>query len=219
MCYIFTARKNQILIVNDKQLEFLSGCILGDGSILKRGAIQIEQGEKQKEYLLWKYEQLKPLVSTKPIRLTRKNKNGTINSSYRFVLRQFFRPWRRKIYRNGKKVINDEILRNFSPLSLAIWYMDDGCLRSTSQVILCTDCFSKNSIRKLRKFLMDKWEIETRIKLKREPAINKVYQRLTIGSVSMVKFFDIIRSYIIPSMSYKILDPVTTRSIKRRVLK
>ena len=214
MCYIFTARKRQFLIVNDRQLEILAGCLLGDGSIYKKGAIQIEQGSKQKDYLMWKYNQLKTLVSVKPRKIIRIKKNGKITSSYRFVLRQYFRVWRKKIYRNGKKVINSELLNLLTPLSLAVWYMDDGCKKNNYTLILSTDCFSKNSLKKLRKILKDKWNIRTRIKIKREN--KKKYERLTIGSYDLVKFVNLIRPYIIPSMLYKILDPVTTQSIKRR---
>lgn len=216
MCYIFTARKTQFLIVNDRQLEILAGCLLGDGYISKRGAIQIEQGSTQKEYLLWKYNRLQSLVSVQPHQVFRKKKNGEVTSSYRFFLRQYFRNWRKKIYRNGKKVINSELLRLMSPLSLAIWYMDDGCKKNEYTAVIATDAFSKNSLKKLRTLLKQKWNITTRIKTRKEKGVSKRYERLTIGSYNFVRFNDLIKPYIIPTMAYKLLDPVTTQSIKRR---
>lgn len=216
MCYIFTARKTQFLIVNDKQLEILAGCMLGDGYIGKRGAIQIEQGSTQKDYLFWKYSQLRPLVSVKPSQVFRKNKYGQNTSSYRFFLRQYFKKWRRKIYRNGIKIINNGLLNLITPLSLAIWYMDDGCKKDNYTLIIATDSFSKNSLKRLRKYLKSKWDVSTRIKLKKEKSNGKVYERLTIGSYDLVRFIDLVRPYIIPSMQYKIPDPLTTQSIKRR---
>ena len=216
MCYIFQARKNLSLIIDDRQVEILSGCLLGDACILKRGAIQIEQGKKQRKYLLWKYSQLKPLISVKPIKLTRIRQNGKITHSYRIVKKQFFRMWREKIYRNSRKIVHNSLLNNFSSLSLAIWYMDDGCLRNNSQAVICTDSYSNKSLGKLRNFLKQKWDIETRIKFKREKGTDKIYRRLTIGSYHLVKFFNLIRPSIIPSMKYKITDPLTTQSIKRR---
>ena len=142
-------------------MEFLAGCVMGDGCILKRGAIQIEQGNKQKDYLIWKYQYLKELVSVKPSKVMRIKKSGQKAYSYRFVLRQYFRAWRHQIYRNGKKVINDCLLKLLTPVSLAVWYMDDGCLRSKSQLIICTDGFSKNSIKKLRSHLKKTWGINS----------------------------------------------------------
>lgn len=214
MCHILTARKTQFLIVNDKQLEILAGCILGDGYIYKKGAIQIEQGISQKDYLLWKFKQLKPLVSVKPRLVTRKRRDGSIGQSYRFVLRQYFRPWRRMFYPNGKKVVNEKVLKLITPFSLAVWYMDDGCKKNDYTLIISTDSFSKNSLNKLRRFLKERWSVSTRIKIKKDG--DKRYERLTIGSYDLVRFVDLIRPHIIPSMRYKIPDPLTTQLIKRR---
>ncbi len=52
---IFTARKNLKLEVSDKQMQILVGCLLGDAYITKSGKIQIEQCDKQKEYVVWKH--------------------------------------------------------------------------------------------------------------------------------------------------------------------
>lgn len=210
MCYLLTARKNQCLVVTDRQMEILAGTIIGDGYITQRGAFQIEHTLKQKEYIDWKYQELQSLTSVKPKNVKRKT-----SASRRFVLRQYFRPLRHLVYHSGKKMISDKLLEYFSPLSLAVWYMDDGCLRNNYQAILCTDGFSDRSIERLRNYLEKQWLIRTRIKLKRERD-GRVYRRLTIGSFDLVRFFEIIRPYIIPSMQYKISDPVTTRSIKRR---
>ncbi len=216
MCYIFTARKRQFLIVDDRQLEILAGCLLGDGYISKRGAIQIEQGSTQKEYLFWKYNQLQSLVSVQPHQVFRKKKNGEATSSYRFFLKQYFKRWRNKIYRNGKKVINSELLSLISPLSLAVWYMDDGCKKNEYTAVIATDAFSKNSLKKLRRLLKKKWNITTRIKVRKEKSLTKRYERLTIGSYDLVRFNELIKTYVVPTMTYKLLDPVTTQSIKRR---
>lgn len=217
MCHILTARKNQFIIVNDKQIEILAGCILGDGYIYPKGAIQIEQGIGQKDYLLWKFRQLKNLVSVQPRLVARKRRDGSVGQSCRFVLKQYFRPWRKMFYPNGKKVINDEVLNLITPLSLAVWYMDDGCKKNNYTLVISTDSFSKNSVCKLRKLLKNKWNVKTRIKIKKYG--KKKYERLTIGSYDLVTFINLIRPYIIPSMLYKISDPVTTQSIKRRRLK
>ena len=44
-------RSNQKLLITDRQLEILMGCLLGDGYIHPRGQIQIAQGSKQSLYL------------------------------------------------------------------------------------------------------------------------------------------------------------------------
>ena len=36
---------------------------------------------------------------------------------------------REAVYVGGKKVLSEDYLKQLTPLSLAIWYMDDGCSR------------------------------------------------------------------------------------------
>ena len=213
MSHIFTARKNQFITVSDKQMEILAGSLLGDAYISKRGAIQIEQGENQKDYLFWKHKELKTIVSGKISKVSRK-KNGLTHFSYRFFSKQYFRPWRKVMYRSGRKIIPASVLELITALSLAVWYMDDGCKKNNYSVIISTDGFSVASLKKLRAMLQEKWFINTRIVFK--TTAGKKYRRLTIGSYDLVRFFELIRPYIIPNMKYKISDPVTTRSIKRR---
>lgn len=218
MCLIFTARKNQCLVVNEKEQEILLGSILGDACVLKKGMIQFEHGQKQKGYLEWKYEQLKSIVSGKKIYEIKRFRENKIWYYYKFTTKQFFRSWRERFYPHGIKNIVPEIISNLSPLSLAVWYMDDGCLLSNYSCIIATDAFSKKSIENLRNLLESKYQINTRIRYKKSYGKKRVniQQRIYIGGKNMVKFFDLIRPHIIPSMAYKLIDPVTTQFIKRR---
>jgi hypothetical protein len=86
------------------------------------------------------------------------------------------------------------------PLSLAVWYMDDGCF-SDNKCIIATDGFSQDDICFLQKLLLEKFNIKTSVKNK---------SKLLIKKESIQIFFSIIRPHIIPSMLYKIFDPVTT---------
>lgn len=52
--------------------QIVIGCILGDGYIMKLGCLQIEQSVQQ--YVEWKYEQLKSIVSSQPKKVTRYDK-------------------------------------------------------------------------------------------------------------------------------------------------
>ena len=206
------------MVVNEKEQDILIGSILGDACVLKKGMIQFEHGQKQKEYLEWKYEQLKPIVSGTKIYEIKRFRDNRTWYYYKFTTRQFFRSWREKFYPYGVKVISPEVIKNLSPLSLAVWYMDDGCLTSNYSCIISTDAFSADSVENLRSMLDKKYEIKTRIREKKSYSKTgmKIQQRIYIGGKNMVKFFDLIRSFIISSMTYKITDPVTTQSIKRR---
>jgi len=199
---ILHARKNLRLYVSRRQEEILTGCILGDAYITKRGQIVIEQGIPQKEYLLWKYEELRTLAypSVRPIKRLDK-RNNQIYQSVCFNLRQYFRPWRDKFYPQGYKIFPDAI--RVTSLTLAVWYMDDGCW-SGNRCFLCIDGFNQNDREKIKVLLFDHFGIETIIRTNGKLLIRRKSQNL---------FFFLIGPYIVPSMSYKIIDPVTTDRI------
>lgn len=67
------------------------GCILGDGFLTKSGCLQIEHSIKQKEYIDWKYKQLKQVVMSPPVQIDRYDKRtDKTYSSYRFYTQAIF---------------------------------------------------------------------------------------------------------------------------------
>lgn len=200
------ARKNLVLRVNVRQCEILIGCVLGDATIRHKGQIRIEQSTAQKDYVLWKYEELKSLAypaSPREIVREYKKRNKQYASIY-FVLRQYFRPWRTIFYSERKKMFPERL--RLTPLSLAVWYMDDGCWTG-EKVIISTDCFDSLSMQRIQNALLKQFGIET---------VTGKNRKLTIRKNSHNKFLEVILPHIIPSMRYKLPDPVTTFPIRRR---
>ena len=192
-------RKNQKLVVTDRQEEILIGSLLGDAYITARGQIQFEQSVHQKEYLFWKHQELSSISYRNVSMVKRFDKRYQHeNISYRFWTRQFFVSWRKKFYLKNEKIIPKGI--RLTPLSLAIWYMDDGCF-SDDKCIIATDGFSQTDILFLQKLFVERFNIKNSVKNK---------SKLLIRKESIRSFFSIISPYIIPSMLYKISDPVTT---------
>jgi hypothetical protein len=192
-------RKNQKLVVTSCQEEILIGSLLGDAYITIRGQIQFEQSVHQKEYLFWKHQELSS-ISYKNISIAKRfdKRYKHENISYRFWTRQYFASWREKFYFKSKKIVPKDI--QLMPLSVAVWYMDDGCL-SDNKCIIATDGFSKKDICFLQELLLEKYNIKTSVKNE---------SKIMIKKESFNIFFSIIRPYIIPSMLYKVFDPVTT---------
>ncbi|MBM3205291.1 hypothetical protein FJZ41_00355 [Candidatus Shapirobacteria bacterium] len=189
------------IILTNRQKEILIGSLLGDAYITKRGQIQFEQSAKQKEYLFWKHQELSSVSYKNISKVNRFDKRfNKTYTSYRFWTRQFFKPLREKFYFKGKKIIPKDII--FTPLILAVWYMDDGCL-SHQKCIISTESFSKRDLLILKEILLNKFGVE---------ASFKNNSKLLIKKASFNSFFSVIKPFIIPSMSYKIFDPVTTSS-------
>ena len=192
-------RKNQILVVTSHQEEILIGSLLGDAYITARGQIQFEQSIHQKEYLFWKHQELSSISYKNISKVTRFDKRyKKENISYRFWTRQYFISWREKFYLKNKKIIPKDI--QLTPLSLAIWYMDDGCF-SNNKCIIATDGFSKDDICFLQNLLLEKFNIKSSVKNE---------SKIMVKKESLNTFFSIIRPHIILFMRYKIFDPVTT---------
>lgn len=117
-----------------EQKNVLLGVVLGDGYLQKTGKansrLRLEHGLRQKNYLLWKVDFLKPLFNGKPRFLQRVHpKNGR---TYFYVRHQsnssrLLGKLRDKFYQEGVKRIPDDLEKILvSSLSLAVWFMDDG---------------------------------------------------------------------------------------------
>ena len=192
------ARKNLILAVTEKQKDILIGCILGDAYISPLGKIRIEQSIKQRDYVQWKYQELKSLCyPALPREIIHKIGEKEYQSVI-FTLRQYFRSWRSIFYFEKRKVFPKNLL--LTPFSLAVWYMDDGCWTGKKSVISIESFDAENS-KNIQEMFSNQFRIETIIGKNR---------KLIIRKKSHSKFYDLISPYIIFSMKYKIPTPVTT---------
>ena len=115
---------NAPCIENDLK-DLVIGMSLGDSNFVKRSDnLTFYHSQKQYNYLMWKYRLLKDFV-TGTIQEEGKMHKAIIGAN----------PFIRKLKRyftnsDGKKhkQINAELLSSLNLKSLAIWYLDDGCL-------------------------------------------------------------------------------------------
>lgn len=198
---VLTARKNLKLYVSDRQREILVGCLLGDAYITKLGKIQIEQCSKQSDYIKWKYQELASISYPNPPKEVirhEKRDNNRITKSFRFWTRQYFRSWRDKFYIDQQKIFPTDLVTWVTPLSIAVWFMDDGSYDKKYNCIFSTECFNTQSLSVLTRMLQT-FGIETTLN---KDSISSF--RLRIRSKSLNKFFELIRSHIHHSMLYKL---------------
>ncbi|MFH1898906.1 MAG: hypothetical protein ABIJ82_00330 [Patescibacteria group bacterium] len=190
------ARKRQKIVITNRQLEILVGCLIGDAYIHPRGQIQIAQSSKQSPYVYWKYRELKNLAYGLPTKIERYDKRYLKSySQSRFWLRQFFRGWRKIFYPKGKKIFPTEFEKYVTPLSIAVWYMDDGNYSEGRNVKIATDGFSLSDREKIKELLLRKFNLRS--------TLHKS-GKLRISNDSLKDFFRLIRPYIHSSMIYKI---------------
>jgi len=196
----------KIIKIKQKQRDIIIGKILGDGHLetMTKGKtyrLKIEHSINQKEYVDWVYKNLQSIASKHPqervIQLNDKQYKkywfNTINTpSLRFYAQQF--------YHGRKKIVPKMIKRWLNPLTLAVWFMDDGSIKSKfhKAKIINTQSFAITDLKLLQSALLERYGIETKIRNQKEG------QQIYLLSKTIDKFESIIRPYIVESMSYKL---------------
>lgn len=117
-----------------KQKAILVGSVLGDAFLQKTGTrnarLRFEHGAKQKEYLLWKTNAFPRLFQGKATHISRVHPKT--KATYEYWRSQSnatpeLGKWRTIFYPEGKKRVPANLAEILTdPLSLAVWYMDDG---------------------------------------------------------------------------------------------
>eukprot|EP01025_Chloroclados_australasicus_P016304 TRINITY_DN1812_c0_g1_i1.p1 TRINITY_DN1812_c0_g1~~TRINITY_DN1812_c0_g1_i1.p1 ORF type:complete len:232 (+),score=1.60 TRINITY_DN1812_c0_g1_i1:195-890(+) len=116
-----------------------------------------------------------------------------------------------------EKTITQELLDQIkSPLSLAVWYLDDGNARDDCFAgKLCTQGFSYDEQKLLQEFLKDTFGINTKI-LFHKKATNQYYLAIPAKGGQFKKFTEIIRPIVeteIASMLYKLGKPCNDQTL------
>ena len=199
--------------LSSREKEIILGTILGDGhlALLKKDArLEVGHSYKQKDYVLWKYKELQNIVGAKPhqiliddVRYSKTWEQWRFSSRIHSELSDFHHMF----YKGKKKIIPKNIKAFFtSPLSLAVWFMDDGGRRNDSYgLFLNTLSFNEKEHHILMEVLKENFSIDSRMHW-----IQDGY-RIYIPSKEAQKFCTLVYPHMLPSMHYKLsFNPVTT---------
>ena len=171
------------------------GCLLGDGAMRCKdnALLEINRSVKQKVYVDWKYNALQRLVATPP----KLRRAGSNRIAYRFTTRSLpeLTDIYKRFYINGSKIVPDDLL--IDPLSLAVWFMDDGC-KSYRAVYFNTQKFDNESQQRLRNMLKKQFGIATSLNK------DKIYYRLRVAVDSVQILKSLIEKYTLPLFEYKL---------------
>lgn len=196
-------RFNKPILLSDYQKQVLIGTILGDSSFkIGKGsvspAISCAHGIKQEKYCKYKTHIFENLgAKCKYHKRNKEDKRTHIfYEDYTMYVpaNPEFIVYYNAFYKNNKKVIPIQLLDQFTEISLAFMFMDDGTKTNNSYKI-ATNCFSKKEIEIFSKFLYDKFNIETTIHKD-----NGLY--IKVNSKKLFEY--LISPYIIDSMKYKL---------------
>ena len=199
--------------ISQFQREVINGCLLGDGRLECRSEkgsarLRIHHGWRQKDLAFWKYKILKNLVATPPRKIISwknpRDKKDYYSWYFHTLTLKEFKEFYRNFFPDGNKKLPKDIFQILTPVSLAVWIMDDGCLDKES-IILNTQNFSFAENKILQKIFKKKFNLNSGINKDRGN------WRLRFIRKDFRKLQNLIKSYIIPLMRYKIV-PVETSS-------
>jgi hypothetical protein len=206
----FIKRKKNQKAISEIGKQIIIGSLLGDGGITKGGSFAEKHSEKQYLYLLWKYNNLLEIMQPKALStykcFDKRSGNLIFSCIMNSGIHDFLIELRKLFYPNGIKVVPDDIENMLTPLSLAVWFMDDGStdwggaksignynVQPSSK--FSTQCFDDGSLEKLTLALKNKFKIEAKINKRKE---------IRLSTVETQKLFEIITPYITEELLYKV---------------
>ena len=194
------------------QLDVVIGSLLGDACLECRSIgvrspvtarFRVHHGDKQKDYVFWKYKILENLVLKEPREISWTNpKRGLHEVSWYFHTKSLkeFGVLYHLFYKDGIKILPKNIFELLTPQMIAVWFMDDGSNNGES-LTLNTHGFSKEEQERIVKFFQDRYSVNGKI------VKDRTKWKIAIGKYDYKSFISIIKDFVIPTMNYKISSP------------
>jgi recombination protein RecA len=195
--------------LSDFQIEVVLGALMGDGALSPSqgtfGArFRMGHGRKQLDYLDWKVGLFDNIPFSRNT-----NKRGA--SFVDVTPLAELAPIRDAVYLGAGKTLSWDYLKRLTPLSLAIWHMDDGHLAVRSRdktspnargrIEICVKAMERTSRARLVECLRDTWGVEAVLKYKGSRRVPFII----LNADATEAFCDLIARYVHPSMEYKLL--------------
>ena len=197
--------------LSDFQMAALRGTLMGGGALSpSRGGhgarLRYTHGGAQTAYADWKASLFANVGVSRHVREDQVVTHG-------FPPMPELADLRQAVYVDGKKVLDDNFLKGLTPLSLALWYMDDAnfTVRSkgaqtrteglSGRAVICVEAMEVRSRERLVAYLADTWGV--RATLRASGAAKKAI--LVFDTAETAKLHALVAPFIHPSMEYKIL--------------
>jgi recombination protein RecA len=191
------------------QWEVILGTLMGDGALSPTknghaGRLRWGHGVRQSEYCDWKASLF---ANVGPCRTL--DAKGAV--FYDFSPLPELADLRRAVYVGGKKVLSYDYLKQLTPLSIALWYMDDGdfTLRAkgvqertrdgSGRADICVEAMEEGTRQRLADHLSDTWGIRPQVVSRAGKAV------FVFPKDETRKLQELIAPFVHPSMQYKLL--------------
>jgi hypothetical protein len=201
--------------LSENYKAIILGSILGDGSLkihppYQNARFSFRHSIRQKEYFFWKVGKLKEISGTLNHWFQKADGYGGEKLRYQSRAIESLTELYRLTHNGGRIKIRRRWLNQLTPLSLAIWWLDDGSLIVNSRRgVLCTDPFSYDEQELLQKYLSVVWGVRVHIAKTariRDEKRTEYYRLWFRSSEELQKFLRLVLPYVkVASMLPKVL--------------
>ena len=195
--------------LSDFQWQVIRGGLMGDGALSPTrsgggAGFRFGHGAKQTAYCDWKASLLSNIGSCRST-----NAKGAV--FHDVCPLPELADVRRAVYVDGKKVFDDDFFKALTPLSLAIWYMDDAGFtvrakgvqertrEGSGRADICIEAMSPETRIRLIGYLTDNWGVLPKLISRAGKAV------LVFPKDETAKLQALIAPFVHPSMEYKLL--------------
>lgn len=195
--------------LSSKCLEVMLGSLLGDASLkrhegYRNARFSFKHSVRQEEYFFWKVKLVKEVSSSKDWWYQEEeDPSGKKVKKIRYqsaALPALTDIYDRTTDKEGDLSFKKEWLKLLTPLSLAIWWMDDGSIIANGRKgVFCTDSFGYESQVVLSNYLKNQWKVDTKV-----GKAGQKHHRLYIYSPNNLK--DLLR-IIMPHIPVEVMLP------------
>lgn|SRR3989338_1007901 len=155
--------------LSDRCRDVILGSVLGDGSLkvhkaYRNARFSFRHSEVQEEYFFWKVSELKEVSAGSDVwRQEDKGGWGKNKLRYQSAALESLTELYSLTHDHGRFRIRRKWLNQLSPLSLCIWWLDDGSLLNGKQGVLCTDSFPYEELLLIVRYFRTVWGLNPRI--------------------------------------------------------
>jgi hypothetical protein len=181
----------KLLPLTFEEKTFIQGCLLGDGTLAQSGKyhrLRIAHKVEHKEYVIWKYNNIKRLCVSQPTL-------DKVNQSFRFgtVGHPEITTLRNMWYQPLKQIPSSFHL---DERTLAIWFMDDGC-KTGKTVNFSVHNFAEQSVIMLQQALL-------RMGIRTNVHSDGKGKRLYVLQTCYPIFKEFVKPHMLTCMAYKL---------------
>lgn len=204
----------ETLVLSERQKQVLVGTVLGDGYLFPASTnravgLRLCHREEHGEYIQWKYREFENWILTPPrLQVQTDKRDGSISRFWycKTVTHPRLKPYRDVFYVKRRKVVPDCIEEMLTaPLSLAVWFMDDGGRDKRQRcAMINTQCFTLADQDKLRRCLQRNFGLTVTI---RATGVGRGH-RLYISAEQVERLCELVEPYLLPTMRYKLPVPL-----------